>query len=206
MTRHWTPEFTHEGLEIISKQRVYDGYCPIDEYRFRFRSFRGGFSNIVKRELILRPKVAAVLLYDPKKDKVVMIEQIRVGAFQYKDSPWILEIVAGIVDPGETMIEAAHREANEEAGLKINKLIHVCDYLVSPGISDEETHIFCGFVDAVEGLSFHGLIDDGEDIKVHVLTSKEVFLLLKQGNITSASAVIAVQWLELNHSTLRNSY
>lgn len=205
MTSVWEPEFTVEDVEILHRRRVFQGYIPMDECVFKFRHFNGGWSHDIKRELILRPKVVAVLLYDPKKDQVIMIEQIRVGAFHYNESPWILEIVAGMVDENETLAMAAQREAFEEAGVSILKLLKVCTFLVSPGISDEETTIFCGIIDAPDQGGYHGLVDDGEDIKVHVLQASDAILLLNQGKITSASAVIAVQWLAINHVSLRSS-
>lgn len=203
MTKSWVPQFTHQDVEVLDEKEVYSGYCPIKEYKLRFRLFQGGWSHTVVRERILRPSAAAVLLYDPHTDQVVMIEQIRMGALALPNSPWILEIVAGLIDLGETPETTAKRESIEEAGCTIESLIHICTYLVSAGISDEQTTVYCGLIQAPKHGGLHGLLEDGEDIKVHVLFAEEVFELLKQGKISSASAVIAVQWLALNRASLR---
>lgn len=205
MTNSWTPQFKHEDVKILEEKLVYSGYCPIKQYKLQFRLFEGGWSIPVSRELIMRPKVAAVLLYDGDKDKVVFIEQMRVGVLADSKSPWVLDIVAGMVDEGESLIEAAHREALEEAGCKIKSLIPIHTYLVSVGISDEETTIYCGLIDAPEQGTLHGLHHDGEDIKVHVLSYDEALQIMKQGKLRAASAVIAFQWLMLHRDSLHGS-
>lgn len=204
MSDFWAPEFTHQDYEILSENQVYDGYCAVKQLNLRYKLFQGGYSHTVKRDLITRSEAAAVLLYDPKRDALVMIEQFRTGALQDMQSPWLLEIVAGIIEPNDTAENTAYREAKEEANCEIFSLKHISTYRVSPGISSEVTHVYCGLVNAPEGPNIHGLIDEGENIKVHILPSDEVIALLNQGKINSASAVIALQWFVINRSSLRD--
>jgi len=205
MASTWSPEFHHQDLEIMEAKPMYTGYCSVIRYQMRFRLFEGGNSHTVYRECLIRPPAVAVVLYDREADKVVMIEQLRAGLLQAKESPWMLEIVAGVIDEGETPIEAAHREAKEEAGCDIVLLEPVCSYLTSPGISNEIIHIYCGLIKAPETGRLHGIAEDGEDIKIHVFTAEETFALVKEGKIMSSPALIALQWLELNHASLRLS-
>lgn len=205
MLKSWLPEFSHQDFEILQKETLYQGFLTVQKYQLRFRCFQGGFSHPVSRELLSKDPAVAVFLYDPKKDKVVMIEQFRVGALQDTESPWVLEIVAGVVDANETNESTAYREAKEEANCDILSLRHICTYHVSPGISNEITSVYCGFIEAPNETGFYGLLEDGEDIKVHIMSGPEVIQLFRQGKITSASAVIAIQWFELNRETLRAS-
>ena len=88
---------------------------------FQHNVFAGGQSNPVEREMFERGHAAAMLPYDPIEDKVVLIEQIRVGALEH-NSPWQLEIVAGVIDTDESSEEVVRREAVEEAGVEIGKI------------------------------------------------------------------------------------
>jgi len=209
MINSWLPRFKHQDIEILSETNMYSGYCAVKQCRYRFRLFRGGISGPVIRDILCRPAAVAVLLYDLIQDKVVMIEQIRSGALNDSKSPWLLEIVAGVIDPGETPESTAQREAKEEANCDILSLRPIMEYYASPGISNEITYVYCGLIrlpnSSIQTTSHHGLLEDGEDIKSHILSSDEAFALLNQGIINSASAIIALQWLALNRTFLNSS-
>lgn len=205
MATNYVPKFSHQDYSILQETNVYPGYCRVYQYQLRFRLFNGGWSAPVTRDLMCRPPAVAVLLYDPLQDKVVMIEQLRMGALHQPEGPWLLEIVAGLIDPGETPESTAFREAKEEANCDILSLRHICSYLVSPGISDEVTHVYCGLIHTPEQGGVYGITEDGEDINIHILNATDVLSMLHQGKILSASAVVALQWFALNHLSLRQS-
>ena len=149
----------------------------------------------MQRECLERGQAVAVLLYDPKRDQVVLIEQFRLGALHAPDGPWLLEIVAGIVEPSEAKPDVACREALEEAGCKVLDLIPVCECFVSPGGASEMVTVYCGRVNAELAAGIHGLSEEHEDILVHVFSRTEALQLLHDGRICSAPTVIALQWL-----------
>ena len=126
-----------DDVDIREKRTVYQGHFRIDRYRLRHRLHEGGWSAEMSREVFERGHAAAVLPYDPIRDEVVLIEQFRVGAYAAGKSPWLVEIVAGIIDPGETPEEVVRREAREEAGLEVGALERIADYLSSPGGASE---------------------------------------------------------------------
>jgi ADP-ribose pyrophosphatase len=190
-------------FEVLDKTIGYDGFFRMERYRLRHELFQGGWSPDITRECLERGHAVAVLLYDPDHDQVVLLEQFRVGALEFPGGPWLLEIVAGIMDdPAETAEEVARREAVEEAGCELLDLIPICHYLVSPGGASESITLFCGRVttSGISGLS--GLAEEHEDIQLHVVSRTEALDLLKAGRINSAAPIIALQWLELNRSTL----
>src|SRR5262249_27811068 len=130
---------------------VYNGYFKMKKIKFRFRLYQGGWSDIIEREIFERGDSVAVLPFDPVREEVVLIEQFRVGAVSHNDqehSPWLLELIAGVVESQENSEAVAFREAKEEAGLEINKLIYVCDYWASPGGSSEKVTMYCGIIDS----------------------------------------------------------
>lgn len=188
---------------ILEKTIGYDGFFRMEKYRLRHELFQGGWSPDITRECLERGHAVAVLLYDPNQDQVVLLEQFRVGALEFPGGPWLLEIVAGIMDdPTETAEDVARRETVEEAGCELLDLIPICHYLVSPGGASESIHLFCGRVNADGIGGLRGLAEEHEDIRVHVVSRAEALDLLKAGRINSAAPIIALQWLELNRPGL----
>jgi ADP-ribose pyrophosphatase len=191
-------------VQILDKTVCYDGFFRLARYRLRHELFRGGWSPELTRELFERGHAAAVLPYDPVLDTVVLVEQFRIGALEAPGDPWLLEIVAGVIDKAdETPEDVVRREAVEEANCYIQDLVHICDYFVSPGGTSERISLFCGKVDAVGVGGVCGLEEEAEDIRVTVIPFPEAIAQLQAGNIKSAAPIIALQWLQLNHAQLR---
>ena len=190
-------------VEILDKTVCYDGFFRMECYRLRHRLFSGAWSRVLTRELFERGHAAAVLPYDPGLDAVVLVEQFRIGALEAPGSPWLLEIVAGIIAPDETPEDVARREAVEEANCQIQALVHIYDYFVSPGGTSERISLFCGQVDASGAGGLCGLAEEEEDIRVIVVPFAEALAQLHAGKINSAAPIMALQWLQLNHDQLR---
>ncbi len=197
------PLFTASDVKTVSKDRAFDGFFKIDRYRLSHRLFEGGWSAELQRELFVRDDATCVLPYDAVTDQVILLEQFRIGALGHNQSPWLLELVAGINDEGETPEVVARREGLEEAGIELGELKPICQYLVSAGGTNEKIHLYCGQVDASTAHGVHGLEHEGEDIKVHVVKAQEAFEYVASGRINNAASIIALQWLQLNHDRLR---
>ena len=191
---------TNTDVEILEKTICFEGFFRLERYRLRHRLFNGDWSRPLVRELFERGHAAAILPYDPIRDEVILIEQFRVGALAALGGPWLLEIVAGVIEGNETAEEVVKRESMEEADCVITDLIPLYDFLVSPGGTTERVALFCGRVDAAHAGGIHGAADEGEDIKVHIATLDAALALVKSGRINSASSIIALQWLALNRS------
>src|SRR5207237_5689929 len=195
---------TDPRVEILDKTICYDGFFRIERYRLRHRLYSGAWSRELSRELFERGHAAAVLPYDPSLDVVVLVEQFRIGALEAPGSPWLLEIVAGVIDhPGETPEDVVRREAVEEANCQIQELVHIYDYFVSPGGTSERISLFCGKVDAVGIGGVCGLEEEAEDIRVTVVPFPEAIAQFQAANIKSAAPIIALQCLQLTHVQLR---
>jgi ADP-ribose pyrophosphatase len=193
-------------VEVISRETCYQGYFRIDRYRLRHRLHDGGWSGEMTRELFERGHAVAVLPYDPVADAVVLLEQFRVGAYAAGQPCWQIEIVAGIIDPGETPEAVARRETAEEAGCAVLDLERVYHYLVSPGGASETVTMFCGRVDSTGVGGIHGLAHEHEDIKVEVVPWGEALRRLESGAIGNAFTLIALQWLALHRDELRRRW
>lgn len=197
---------TPSRVELVSRERVADGYCKIDRLTLRHELYEGGMGPEVTREVLERGHAAAVILYDPVRDCCVMIEQFRPGAWIAQRAPWMLEIVAGIIEDGETAEGVCRREAEEEAGVRIGELMPIFSYLATPGVCSETIYLYAGRVDATEAHGIHGLPEEGEDIRVVTMTIDELRWALETGKIANATTVIAVQWMLMNHESLRSKW
>lgn len=193
-------------FEIIDNETCYSGFFSISRLHLRHQKYNGEWSEILTREIFERGHAVALLPYDPLRDEVVLIEQFRVGALDFPGDPWLLEIVAGVIEVGESAQDVAIREAMEEAGCVIEHLEPVCDYLVSPGGATESTTLFCAKVSTENVGGVHGLAEEGEDIKVVVVSYEKAVALLQGGQIKSASPIIALQWLMMNRARLRREW
>lgn len=188
----------HTDVKILKKETLYQGFAKVKRCTIKHRLFAGGWSKPFQREILVRYNAVAALPYDPKLNKVVLIEQFRIGAFEDKKSPWLLEIVAGVIDKEKSIKEMVHLEVKEEAGLEIIDLIPIHEYWSSPGASTEHLSLYCAIVDSTKADGIHGLDEEHEDIMVHVMDSKDAFEAVKSGRINNATTIIALQWLELN--------
>jgi ADP-ribose pyrophosphatase len=189
-------------VEILERRREYRGFLRLDALRLRHRLFAGGWSEPMSRELVVRGAAVGVLLYDPARAAVVLIEQFRVGALGAGFAPWMTEVVAGLVEPGEAPEAVARREAREEAGATLAELVALPHYVVSPGCSDETVRLFCARVDSRAVGGVHGRADEHEDIRVLVLPLDEALARCADGRIASSLTLIALYWLALHRVEL----
>lgn len=193
-------------VEILSRETLYEGYFRIDRYRLRHRRHEGGWTGEITREVFERGHVAAVLPYDPDRDTVVLIEQFRIGAFAAGQPCWLTEIVAGVIDEGESAEAVAHREMKEETGCRVGAVELIGSYLSSPGGASESVALYVGRVDSSTAGGVHGRADEEEDIRVLVRPWAEVEVGLHQGLFANAATLIALQWLALNRPRLRRRW
>ena len=188
--------------KLVKHLTLFEKYFKLDEYSLSHELFGGGFSPVFTREIFERGSVVAVLPYDRERGKVILIEQFRAGAIDDADGPWIIESVAGVIEPGESTEEVAYRECEEEAGCSIKQLELISKYYVSPGGTSELCSLFCGMVDSEGVAGIHGLADENEDIRVLVVDAEEAFAWVREGKIKSSATMIALQWLELNRARI----
>ncbi|WP_110649153.1 NUDIX domain-containing protein [Salinicola peritrichatus] len=205
MARNMPPLNRYDGNDVqrVETQKLYSGFFELENRRLRHRRFNGEWSDTIAREVHVRRDAVGVLLYDPVRDTVVLVEQIRAGALDDPVSPWKLELVAGLVEAGETPVEVARREAQEEAGCHIRELIELHRYYPSPGACTEQVTLFCGLIDCTGIGGIHGVEDEQEDILVHVMSFPDAWDRLMAGQLDNAMALIGFYWLARERAALR---
>ncbi len=177
---------------IKAKTRVYQGFFAMDRYQLEHETFDGGTMQI-SRENMERGDAVALLLYDPDADEVLLMEQFRIGAAVRNDEAWLVEIVAGMIDDGETASQAALREAREEAGYVPEKLQFLGRYYTTPGACSERIDLFFGIVNQQQPVAAGGGISsEHEDIKTYWVRREQALQWLTEGKIASGAPMLAL--------------
>lgn len=193
------PRFTIKDVNIIDKKRSFQGFFAIDTYTLEHKKFDGSKSEVLKREIFERDADAvAILPYDQNTDEVLLIEQFRPGALKDEVSPWLYEVVAGMIDKGEDMYQAAIRELNEESRLTVKKedLKFLNTVYPTPGGASERVSLFIAYVKLDHIQAHGGLESEHEDIRIFKLKRSHAIELIKNGVINNAATIISLFYLQ----------
>ncbi len=190
---------------------VWDGRFPLQRVVFRNRRFDGAMSAERVWELWRRGKAAAVLPYDPVSDRVVVIEQFRLPALAAGQDPVMVELPAGLAEPGEPAEAVVRREAQEEMGLTVDRLHRIGAFLLTPGGADEVCTMFAGRVavpaTGADGLiGYAGLASEAEDIRVRALPASQAIEAALAGQYPNAVMTIGLLWLAAKRDWLRREW
>lgn len=197
------PVFTRDDVEVLERDTPFQGFFRVDTLTLRHRQYNGGWGKPIRRELFVRHRAAAVLPYDPVRGEILLVEQFRVGALGWRDSPWCLELIAGLADKdGESAADLIRREAVEEAGLALGEMEPIAAYMPSPGGTDERLQVFVGRADLNGAGGIFGCPEEGEDIRALTVSIERIPELLDSGLVDNAASIIALQWLLLNRQRL----
>ena len=198
--------FGAQDVRVLSRERAFRGHFAVARLTLQHRCFGGGWSEPLTREVFERGDAVGVLPYDPTNDTLVLVEQFRAGALRGEDSPWMLELIAGVVEEGESDVDVVHREAMEEAGCELAELVPIATFFPSPGACSEQVRLFCGRVSEAGVGGVHGLESEGEDILVHEVSREQAFSLLSADGIPNGHTLIALQWLNIHWQSLRERW
>ncbi|QFU74827.1 NUDIX domain-containing protein [Halioglobus maricola] len=195
-----------DDVRVLAQETAFQGYFQVRRVTLQYRAFGGGWVEPQVREIFERGDAVGVLPYDPINDSVVLIEQFRPGAIRGDNSPWMLELIAGIVEPGEEDTDVVHREAMEEAGCELSRLEPIATVLPSAGACTEQVRLFCGRVTTAAVGGVRGLPEEGENILVHSVPVAEAFDLLERDAMPNGHTLISLLWLRNNIDSLRERW
>lgn len=196
---------TGAEVELAAWRQPYARYFAVEEYDLRFRRFDGGWSEQATRAAFISGDAATVLPYDPVRDRVLVVEQFRPGPYaRGAANPWLLEAVAGRIDPFETPEDCARREAQEEAGLTLHELIPVVGYYPSPGAKAEYLYSYIALCDLPDtGPRHGGMAEEVEDIRAHVIPFDTLMQVIARPEGANAPLILSAMWLAANRAGLR---
>lgn len=198
------PQFGLDDVKVLKRETLFQGFFRFEALEYKHKRYEGGWSDTIRREILIRPEAIGAVLYDPKRDLIGLVEQVRPGAFGDTNGPWCLEVVAGMVEPGEDKDQVVIREMAEETGIEPYAVEYICEYMASPGGCTEKLHVYSALAE-LEGLDggVSGLETEGEDIRLLVMPAAEVFSNLYGGRFNNAATMIGLQWLQFNRERLQ---
>lgn len=198
--------FAKDDARILGREVGYQGFFRLDRLQVQHRLFGGGWSKPFNRELFERGDAVAVLPWEPITDVLILVEQFRPGALRGDESPWMLELVAGMVAEGESDEAVAHREAQEEAGCQLDRLEPIATFYPSAGACSEQIRTFIGRTVSAGVGEVHGLDDEQEDLLVHAIPRGHAIEMLDANEINNGHTLIALQWLARHGEALRRRW
>ncbi|MDB9838607.1 NUDIX domain-containing protein [bacterium] len=192
-------------VNVQSKAAPQGAFFGIQAIKVSYTQYDGAQSDVLPREVFVGIDAALVLPYDAKRDRVLLVEQIRMGpVVRHDPQPWCLEPIAGMVDARETPLQAALRESEEEAGLSDLELRHISSFYPSPGSSTDYFHAYLGLCDLPDShASFGGLEEEAEDLRLHLLDFTKAMELVRSGEINAGPLVMMLYWLASERDALR---
>lgn len=191
---------------IVNKEIEYKGFLSLYKVTIEKERHEGGMETF--NWLVMdRGHAVAVLAYDPKSDEVVLVNEMRPGVLWAGDHPYTDNLIAGGIGKGETAVEAAVRETDEEAGLVLKDpiLVHPGAYVSSGGTS-EKIAIVAGIVDMSKAGGIHGCANERENIKSTILKADEFIRQVKTGEIADLKTLVAGYWFIENRLALQLKY
>ncbi|HTT01138.1 MAG TPA: NUDIX domain-containing protein [Steroidobacteraceae bacterium] len=194
------------GADVRGVTTEYQGFLSIRRYEIETDRHDGGRQRVV-RLIMERGHAVGVLAYDPVKDQVVLINEMRPGILAAGGAAFADALIAGVVEEHEHPLETARRETREEAGLELRhaRIIHERAY-VSPGGTSEYLTLVAGIVTAPEQETIHGNPDEGEDIRTSLLSPRQLMSAVKRGAINDMKTMLAAYWLTANRARLRREH
>lgn len=204
---HVGRDTSRADIRIEAHRRPYEKFFAVEEITARFRLFDDTWSDPVDRAVFRVADAVTVLPYDPVRDRILLIEQVRFGALAHGDAaPWLLEPIAGMIDAGETPEVTARREAEEEARITLGALHFVARYYPSPGGIAQVLFSYVAEADLPDDITgVAGEDHEGEDIQSHIVSFDEAVTLLETGDMANAPLILSFQWLMMNRDRLRAS-
>ena len=201
----------HPDVAVESDQTVWNGRFALQVVKFRNRRFDGAMSGLRTWELWRRGRAAALLPYDPVADAVVLIEQFRLPALAAGVEPVMVEVPAGLCDPGENPAVTLIREAQEEMHLTPRRILHIGDFLLTPGGCDENVSLHVGEItvppagaDGIVGTG--GLAAENEDIRIRVWPAPRAIGTALDGGFPNSVTSLALLWLAARRERLRRDW
>lgn len=190
-------KFSRSDVKIIENKRCYEGFFKLDRVELKHRLFDGDWSRPVFREIIQRKDAVGVLVYDPGLDAICLVQQFRSAVMGKMESPWLYELVAGLIDKeGESIEDVVRRELHEEAAVTPQYLEKINSYWMSPGGSNERMHLYLALANLENAGGNHGVESESEDILALVVSRQEARAWAFERMESNASSIIALQWLE----------
>lgn len=194
--------FGKAKAEIVGEKTLADQWTRLSSFDVDYTDSKGE-KHRLKREVYHRTPAACILLYDPKRETVVLVRQFRLPAQLVGEPAWMIEVPAGLLD-GDDPEAAIRREAMEETGFRVRDVRFLFKALTSPGSVTEVIHFFAAVIDTTDRVADGGgLAEEHEDIEVLEVRLSDALAMIERGDIYDAKTIMLLQWTVLNVASLK---
>ncbi|MFB2562572.1 NUDIX domain-containing protein [Rhizobium sp. IMFF44] len=195
-------EFEKAKAEIVSERTLADQWTRLSTFEVDYTDSQGE-KHRLKREVYHRTPAACILLYDPKREMVVLVRQYRLPSHLVGLPDRMIEVPAGLLD-GDDPEAAIRREAMEETGFRVRDVRFLFKAMTSPGAVTEVIHFFAAVIDTSDRVADGGgLAEEHEDIEVLDVRLSDAMAMIERGDIYDAKTIMLLQWAALNVASLR---
>ena len=175
----------------IKKLLLSNGFFKFWKYQFLVRSYNRKIKPYkIFREILNIGDVVFALCFSPEEKKFYLIKQFRPFYF-VRDKILKYEIVGGLVDKGESLINALKREIKEEIGVNTKKIIKLTTYCPVPGYSDEIVHVYYAEVEKIKLKTLYNR-NENEEIKIFKLSLDELKKINESKSIQNVLTKISI--------------
>ena len=181
---------------IVEKRALLlDDYFKVEEATVSYQKFDGTMSPVVRRLDLVRGDAVAAVLFNKKRQRVILVSQFRYATLS-RGTGWMTEVIAGLIDNGETPEDAVKREILEEAGYETETLERIFSFYPTPGITSERVILFYAETSGGDPVAKGGVLDhEDEDIQVLELPLEDALRQVERGEIADAKTIIGLMWL-----------
>ncbi|MBQ7064190.1 MAG: NUDIX hydrolase [Firmicutes bacterium] len=165
-------------MEVLNSELVFDGRI-LKVYKDTVVLDNG---MTVTRE-VMRHHGAAAVVPITENGEVILVKQ-----FRYAIGREMIEIPAGLLEPGEEPIQCAARETEEETGFRPAELTHLFDSYASPGYCTECVSVFM----AQQLVPSKQHLDPDEDVEIMIVPLDEAAEMIRRGEITDGKTIAAL--------------
>ncbi len=181
--------------ELRGRRRLLDDFFKVDELTVAVERFDGTPMAPQRRLVFERGDAVAAVVRHRDRGTLLFTEQFRAPTLE-KGPGWLLEVVAGMIDRGETPEAALRRELHEELGYAVQHLQPIATFYVSPGGSSERIWLYYAEVaERTRSGRGGGVAAEHEDIRIVEMTDAEARAALDSGRLPDAKSIIGLQWL-----------
>ncbi|AQS62148.1 GDP-mannose pyrophosphatase NudK [Rhizobium rhizogenes] len=193
--------FDNVKIEILKDETLSKNWYHLRNITYNYTNSKGE-TKVIRREAYDRGNGAAILLYDPRRDTVVLVRQFRMPTYVNGYHGWLLEAPAGLLD-GDDPAEAIRREVMEETGYVVRDVRFLFKSFMSPGSVTEILHFFAAVIDSSDRLEEGGgAAHEDEDIEVLEFSLADAMKMIETGDICDGKTIMLLQWAALNKSSL----
>ena len=184
-------------IKNIEKILLSDNWYTLSKVEFDYQNNQGQWISQA-RESYDRGNGATVLLYNKKKNTVVLIKQFRMPSYlNGNDTGMLIETCAGLLD-GDDPETCVLKEAEEESGFRPKRAKKVFQAYMSPGAVTEIVHFYVAeYTDLDRVSTGGGLAEEQEEIEVIEIDFDKAIEMISTGDIVDAKTIMLLQYAKI---------